>query len=436
MPKLELYDNQHDFVYTPHHFAAFLGGIGSGKSVAGAVRALLAAAGHIDGVTVPTPNTGMITAPTYNILRDATLPAFREAAGEDMIVHITTTPPINVMLQNGSYILFRSAQQPELLRGPSLTWWWGDEAALYSRAVWKIMIGRLRQKNRLGYAWLTTTPKGRNWVFQEFMQRRAADLFNGVAPATVETVPAKPNSRYALYRARTHRNPFIDLAYYDALAESYNGDFARQELEGEFLAFEGLVYNEFDRAVHVRVPPRPEGEGQGVRVFDRAVAGVDWGYANAGVIVVFGVDSDGRLWGLHEEYARLRRVEEWTALAAQLAARYAVETFFCDPSEPDFIAQFAQAGVNAMPAVNDVLPGIQAVKNRLVVQGDGLPRLIFSPDFVHTAAEFEQYQWLENRDGLRDAPKKTNDHACDAVRYAVTGVDATVYIPGALSYAE
>lgn len=418
---IQLYDAQYAFVTDPRRFSVFIGGIGSGKTIAGAARAISAAAGHIDGVKIKTPHTGMITAPTMNILRDATIPTFRELAG-DMVVKMTTSEPINALLANGSRIYFRSAHNPELLRGPSISWWWGDEAALYSRNTWRIMIGRLRESGKPGYAWLTTTPKGRNWIYQEFLHR--------------------PRPKYAFFKAATRENPFIDLDYYETLRESYSGDFARQELDGDFVTFEGLVYWEFDRAIHVITPATPpqdapisdpssltpplqaveRGPG-GEDKFTQVVAGVDWGYASPGVIVVYGVDAEGVMMGLHEEYARHRRIEEWAEVAQQLRDTYEIETFFCDPSEPAFIAQFQRAGCNAIAANNDVMAGIQAVKNRLARITHG-PRLLLTPDFVHTAAEFEQYEWMSNPSGLLDRPKKAHDHALDATRYACVGVDS------------
>jgi len=235
---IHLYDPQDNFVNDPRRFSVFVGGIGSGKTVAGAARAIFAASGDIGGRRIQTPNVGMITAPTYNILRDATIPTFRELAG-DLIVKMNTSGSINARLSNGSEIYFRSAHTPENLRGPSISWWWGDEAALYSRKTWHIMIGRLRQFGKSGYAWLTTTPKGRNWIYQEFLGK------------------SRPN--YALFKAATRQNPFIDLEYYEFLRESYSGDFARQELDGDFVAYEGLIYWEFDRAAHVitSAPPSP-----------------------------------------------------------------------------------------------------------------------------------------------------------------------------------
>ncbi len=387
-PRVPVYPRQAEFIDDKHTFSAFIGGVGSGKTWSGAIKAL--------EYSLSSQNVGMVTAPTYNVLRDATVPTFRDVA-DKYIVSITNSAPINAVMTNGSRILFRSAHAPELLRGPSISWWWGDEAALYDRSVLKIMQGRLREDGNLGSAWLTTTPKGRNWIFQEFVQ--------------------KARDRYIMFKARTADNSFISGDYYDMLAESYTGDFARQELDGDFVAFEGLIYPFFDRDVHM-----PRGLKWPTE-FAMVAAGVDWGFANPGCIVVFGVDYDGRMWGLHEEYVRRRRVEEWADLAKQLEQQYKVEYFFCDPARPDYIDLFNQLGVHAVPAENEVTLGIQSVQNRLVVQGDELPRLILGPEFVNSATEFEQYQWSEHKDGLHDKPKKVNDHTSDAIRYCSVGVD-------------
>src|SRR5205823_8138426 len=50
----------------------------------------------------------------------------------------------------------------------------------------------------------------------------------------------------ALYRARTRDNPFVDLAFVEALEQQYPTQFARQELEGEFVTLgAGLVRREW-----------------------------------------------------------------------------------------------------------------------------------------------------------------------------------------------
>lgn len=332
----------------------------------------------------------MITAPSYNILRDATIPAFKTIAS-DFIVDMTSSAPINAKMINGSVIFFRSAHDFKLLVGPSISWWWGDEAALYHPQVWSLMIGRLREYGELGHAWLTTTPKGRNWVYKEFL------------------VNQRP--QYHSYKASTWMNPFISPDYYRTLKDSYAGDFSKQELDGDFVSHQGLIYGEFDRLTHLETAP-PD------RQWAQVIAGVDWGYANPGVILVFGIDGDGNMHGLHEEYQRRRMIEDWTATAQELRDRYHIDTFYCDPAEPEFIAHFQRGGCNAIAADNSVLNGINAMKARLA-KG----RLKFDPSFVNTAAEFEQYQWAENALGIKDQPVKANDHAMDTARYAVMGAD-------------
>ena len=71
---LSRYPMQGRFVGSRAHEAGFVGGIGSGKTWAGCIRALSASQGIVGKRAVlQTPNIGVITAPTYGMLRDATL---------------------------------------------------------------------------------------------------------------------------------------------------------------------------------------------------------------------------------------------------------------------------------------------------------------------------------------------------------------------------
>lgn len=399
LPEFGLHDKQRAFVYSPAQHAAFIGGIGSGKSWAGCARAILASLGEIGGQRISVPNLGVITAPTYSMLRDATLRTWLDLAEtyvpgfrRDML----NKSEMVARLPNGSEVLFRSTEHPERLRGPSLAWWFGDEAALYGPVVRRIMIGRLREGGQLGRDWVTTTPKGRNWVWQTYARQA--------------------REGYMLVTATSAENVFLDRQIIDMWEAEYSGDFARQELLGEFVAFEGLIYAEFEPVTHVsRTRPTQ---------LSRVIAGVDWGFANPGVIVALGVDGDGRLYVLAEAYERRRRVEEWAEVALQMRDAWGISEFYCDPSEPDYIKVFRERGLKAEGADNTVLPGIQTVKNALAVRGDGRAGLTISPECVHLLSEFEQYQWAENRHGIKDAPVKANDHAMDALRYAVMAASA------------
>lgn len=394
LPRFDLHPLQGEFVYSRAHHAAFIGGIGSGKSWAGCVRAILASMGEVGGVRIPTPNLGVVTAPTYPMLRDATLRTWIDLAeqyvpGFDRAM--LNKGEMVARLPNGSEVLFRSTEHPDRLRGPSIAWWFGDEAALYPATVRRIMVGRLRQGGALGYDWIATTPRGRNWVWQTYARQVRAD--------------------YALVTATSADNVFLDREIVEMWESEYSGDFARQELGGEFVAFEGLIYADFEPGRHVS-RARPD-------TFARVVAGVDWGFANPGVIVVAGVDGDGRIYVLSEAYERRRRVEEWAEVALQMRDDWGISAFYCDPSEPEYIKAFRERGLKAEGADNAVLPGIQAVKNALATRADGRPGMTISPACANLLGEFEQYVWAENRHGIKDEPVKANDHALDAMRYAV-----------------
>lgn len=390
---------QWNLITSPAHHAAFVAGIGGGKSVAGAARGLLASQGYIGTQKIlKTPNLGVVTAPTYTMLADATIRVFLDVAGGAVRRFYKSTNDLRAVMVNGSEVLFRSTDNPDHLRGPSITWWWGDEAAMYATNVRKIMIGRLRQHGLLGYDWITTTPRGRNWVWQTFVRDQAA------------------NPDYFIVRASSRENIFLENAILEAWEQEYVGDFAAQELGGEFVAFSGLIYGEFDRSLHVTTQQPQQWVG--------CTAGVDWGFANPGVIVVGATDSDGRVHIVHEEYQRQRHIDEWVSVANQLRQTWGIKTFYCDPAEPDYIKKFREAGCNAVQANNTVTTGIQAVKARLVRQQDKRPRLTLHSSCVHLVDEFEMYQWAENRAGLQDHPVKAHDHAMDALRYLCMGLAA------------
>lgn len=395
---LSLYTQQTDFLMSEAKYTCFAAGIGTGKTVAGVVRSIRAALGWIGKKQIQTPNLGMVTAPTYVMLKDATLRTFLDIAGNvgEGVVKAFNQSDMRITLVNGSEILFRSIDKPERLRGVSLSWWYGDEAALYPESVWKIMLGRLRQFRQAGSAWLTTSPRGRNWIWRVFVDRKT--------------------KTHKIVSARTDQNPFLAKEFVDALKAEYTGDYADQELGGKFVAYAGLIYSEYYEQVH-RVNQTPV-------QFKQVVAGVDWGWTNPGVILVGGVDVDGRLWIVHEEYKRQRRIEDWVNVAVELGARWGISKWWCDPAEPDYIRKFVTGGLAAEGADNQVLPGIQAVKKRLVVRSDGKPRLLISGGAANTLAEFEEYHWAQKRDGtLAEAPVKASDHAMDALRYLVMGVD-------------
>jgi hypothetical protein len=93
------------------------------------------------------------------------------------------------------------------------------------------------------------------------------------------------------------------------------------------------------------------------------------------------------------------------------------ERAIVDPSAAGLRAALLAASIDTTEADNDVIAGINRVQDRLVIQGDGRPRLTVSPRCKNLIREFESYEWMPDKP--KDTPKKVNDHALDALRYAV-----------------
>jgi phage terminase large subunit len=88
------------------------------------------------------------------------------------------------------------------------------------------------------------------------------------------------------------------------------------------------------------------------------------------------------------------------------------EFIYCDAAEPDRIDELIKAGFNAKKAVKDVVAGIVKVKSY---------PLYLTTDSKNLISEMNGYKWATDNNGeiLDDKPVKANDHATDAMRYAI-----------------
>lgn len=366
--RIELYPEQDDFVACSDHFVAFIAGIAAGKTFAGAVRGLL----HSKPGTL-----GLVVAPTYPMLRDAVLRTYMSIAGDACTLH---KGEMLVYVKGGGEILFRSADEPDRLRGPNLHWAHIDEASLCPPQTWDVIIGRLRADGKAGACWVTSTPKGRNWLYDRI-------------------------SQMTVFRTATESNPYLAPEFVQSLKAVYTGKFAQQELYGDFVTFEGLVYDTFSRDVHIC-------ERSGV--WKETIAGVDFGYTNPTAIIVVARDGDGGVHVLDEFYKRQMITDELINVMNGLQKTYSITRFVCDRSAPGTIEALRRAGLPAQPApVAQVIDGIRVVQSLLSAR-----RLTVSPRCVNTVAEFESYAWRDQK--ARDEPEKQNDHAMDALRYALS----------------
>src|SRR5262249_15749361 len=135
---------------------------------------------------------------------------------------VRLSPYPNVSLSNGAVVRFRTAEDPERLRGPNLSGVWLDEGSLMARDAHDISLACLRAHGGPGWLSNTFTPKGlSHWTYESF---------------------GRPRPNTELIRSRTADNPFLPAEFAETLRGQYTERTALQELEGEFCDLEGAEW--------------------------------------------------------------------------------------------------------------------------------------------------------------------------------------------------
>lgn len=220
-------------------------------------------------------------------------------------------------------------------------------------------------------------------------------------------------------------------------------------LDGLWVAAEGLVYDQWDPNVHMVHPALVSRDPSGRPLLPDhwpRYWSVDFGFTNPLVIQRWAVDDDGRLIMYREFYHTQVLVED----AARIVLKDVVRAdgtwrepkpklIICDHDAEDRATLEKHLGMATRAARKGVSDGIQAVKSRMKLAGDGRPRIMVLPDAVMkrdpalldsakptcTVDEFPGYIWDTGRQGevIKEQPRKEDDHGMDTTRYVVAHFD-------------
>jgi phage terminase large subunit-like protein len=160
-----------------------------------------------------------------------------------------------VTLPGGGFVAVRSADNPDSLRGEGLDFVVMDECAFMQKEAWTEAI-RPALSDRLGKALFISTPKGRNWFWENYQRG-----INGEQGWQSWTYP-------------TSTNPFIDKGEIEAAKRDLPEIIFRQEYLAEFVDDQGGVFRRVQEAA-VLSPSEPEKGKQYVAGVDVA-ASVDY----------------------------------------------------------------------------------------------------------------------------------------------------------------
>jgi len=206
-------------------------------------------------------------------------------------------------------------------------------------------------------------------------------------------------------------NVFLPHDYQSSLDE-FTGQSKERYVEGKWVAFEGLVYDQWDPAVFVT---------DAVFVPETVVIGVDYGFVNPTALVAIGVNGAGYVRVVEEVYGSQMGRDGILAHGKAMMERHKADMFLVDPSAPELIEAMNVADLPTEAAVNRVDTGLQTVGSYLRVSGEGKPLLTVDPACKHLIREFSAYRWKDK--AQKEQPIKEADHALDALRYGMMYVD-------------
>ncbi|MBI5085073.1 MAG: hypothetical protein HZB13_10815 [Acidobacteria bacterium] len=400
--------SQQRFHRSKARFKGFSGPIGSGKSQAlchEAIRMAYLNAGR----------AGLIGAPTFQMLRDATQSALFSMMRESGIPFDFNKAENTVRMKDtGSKIIFRPLDDFERLRGTNLAWFGVDELTYTPREAWVRLEGRLRdpQAKRLcGFG--VWTPKGFDWVYDCFIH--------------------SPVKGYECVQAAPFENRFLLKQvpdFYDRLKHSYDEGFFAQEVLGEYLnPGEGLVYHAFDRRQNVAEVARDVRRPLlwaldfNVNPMSSVVAQVDEGTVKVLDEIVL---TRASTRAACEEFSR--RYPKWPGglvIYADACATH-MQTAGTTDKEivEDFFDDLALCGAGRrpeyrIPKKNPPVRDRVGLVNAKMKSADGEISLLVHPKCTELVADFERVQWLAGTSEIDKARDPRRTHLSDALGYLI-----------------
>ena len=216
-PDLDQIPHQKEFVLCDATLSAFIGGVRSGKTHAGAVKAFL--------YCVANPGAdGLVTGPDYTSLLGATYETYRKVFPDEFIEKWQGQPVHTLFTKNNNRILFRSTGEYETsLIGFTVAWAHMDEAAFSPSGAYDRVHARVSQPGFKHMIWLTTTPRGFNWVHKHFPS----------------------GGKNPVWFASSRNNPFLGKDYVTRLLSQYveGSGKALQEIEGQYTLMGSMFFD-------------------------------------------------------------------------------------------------------------------------------------------------------------------------------------------------
>lgn len=412
---LDQMPQQKQFISTPAMNAAYVGGVGSGKTISLCTSIILNSANDPNGFSL----CGRLNMPA---LESSTMKTFLELVPESY----GTWHPTKKMFRflNGHELIFKHLDMadPKIsghIKSMNLSAAYVDEGTEIAEEIYLLLLSRLRRKTAPRHLLrLSSNPAGHDWVWRRFFDPdRSEKLLPNVG-----------------ITASTLDNPFLSQDYVDNMLNQYPEDWAQRFIYGNFSDFSDLIYKEFGEATHVWDSSREHNIFGGNNLPPLSwpvIVGIDIGSdIDPWAICTIAVSPDGRLFQYGEVYGNSLLIATIADQLHRLLDGRRLYGIAYDYSNRQCALELAEYNINGQPAIKEVEPGLfkcaqymhidPRLEHPFSVRVKGSPYYFVASHCKQTIGGITNYKWAKDRSGNPTGePSHEHSHAPDGVRYAI-----------------
>lgn len=353
------------------------GGGGSGKSVAIAqviIVRILIEAGH----------RFLILRKVHRTLKRSVFQLFKDVIsawglGELFSFNLSD---LSITCRNGSQILFSGLDDVEKLKSiAGVSSVWIEEATEITLEDFEQVNLRLRGETPFSkQIYITFNPvSAKHWIKGRFFDRECEDT--------------------VIIHSIYLDNKFIDEEYKRVLEALIDTDKRLYDVYalGKWGVLEGLI---FDRYEIIKELPHE---------YEHRRYGLDFGFTNATALIEVRIIGEDAY--IQECFYQTEKITDDLVGFMKSEGIDTRDQIRADGAAPERIEQLCRKGFNVVAAKKNVMAGIDAVKSY---------RLHITENSINLLREIDSYRWAKDRNGTTlDQPVKVDDHAMDALRYAI-----------------
>jgi len=226
-------------------------------------------------------------------------------------------------------------------------------------------------------------------------------------------------------------NPYLDEKTKKRVLRGLSREEREARKSGRFVHFAGMIYDEFNRNMHV-IP-----EVREVTPGSRVYVGIDPGMRHMAAVVWTYLTPEDTLVVFDELALQGHTVKQVATAIKEINMKWGQKTetgaivslhpdwYVVDPSARNIVHQtgrsdqmeFTDNGIVTILGQNSVTAGINRVKERLQAN-----RLLVCANCQTLIGQFRKYRWAtptRSEDDPKEKPVKSDDHLLDALRYVV-----------------